>query len=160
MFSRIIHQSGAWTHSGWRTLTQAEAVEVGQYGAEKLNCLKDMDEETIQCMQSLNPGDLVKESLFSDYYFSPPAAVIDGYVIPLLPHDIVASGDVNAREVIIGANEAEGLLDSSNFLLDPSLYDVLQKDWRKLGPMFLFGKRFGEKTDINEQVLVWHASII
>ena len=133
-------------------MTLDEAVEVGHYGAEKLNCLKDSDEKTIQCMQSLHPGDLVKEDLFSDYYFSPPAAVIDGSVIPILPHDIAASGDVNAREVIIGANEAEGLLDSSNFLLDPSLYETLRKEWETLGPMYLFGKRFGEKTDINQQV--------
>ena len=65
--------------------------------------------------------------------------------------DTVASGDINANEIIIGANKDEGLLGTGNFLVDKSLYETTQKYFDIIGPIGIFGKRFQDNvTDINE----------
>jgi len=53
LFSRVIHQSGAWTHSGWRMNTLDEGIRVGEYGAEKMNCLQQDEEKMLECLQGL-----------------------------------------------------------------------------------------------------------
>ena len=80
--------------------------------------------------------------LNKDAFFFPPAAVIDGEMITELPHETVASGNINGVEIIIGANKDEGLLETGNFLVDPSLYDLEKAMFDILGPMQFFGKRF------------------
>ena len=148
LFSRVIQQSGEWTHPGWRTLTIDEALEIGRYSAEALDC--ETDDEVVTCLQSKSVRDLL--DLMKDYYVNPPAAVIDGLVIPKLPHDLVAEGEVNAQQVIVGANEEEGLLTTNIFLSDPAEYEDYQQNWEYLGPMALLGRRSSDwKNDITEQ---------
>ena len=76
--------------------------------------------------------------LNKDAFFFPPAAVIDGEMITELPHET-------------GANKDEGLLETGNFLVDPSLYDLEKAMFDILGPMQFFGKRFqSNTTDITQ----------
>ena len=84
--------------------------------------------------------------LNKDAFFFPPADVIDGEMITELPHETVASGNINGVEIIIGANKDEGLLETGNFLVDPSLYDLEKAMFDILGPMQFFGKRFQDNT--------------
>ena len=51
LFKRAILQSGAWTSPQWRMLSMEEALEVGQYGVDKLNCTGETRADTLQCMQ-------------------------------------------------------------------------------------------------------------
>ena len=53
--------------------------------------------------------------------------MIIGDLLPALPHHLAAEGKINPESVIIGANQDEGLLDTLNFILDPSLYDTFRK---------------------------------
>jgi len=148
LFSRVIQQSGEWTHPGWRTLTIDEALDIGRYSAEALDC--ETEDDVVTCLQSKSVRDLL--DLMKDYYVNPPAAVIDGLVIPKLPHDLVAEGEVNAQQVIVGANEEEGLLTTNIFLSDPAEYEDYQQNWEYLGPMALLGRRSSDwKNDITEQ---------
>ena len=81
-----------------------------------------------------------------------------------LPTDTVASGEINTREVIMGANKDEGLLTTWPFILgranlwrfrirccqfciyiDPSLYDYVRDNWEGFGPSWLFSKRVSEE---------------
>ena len=80
-----------------------------------------------------------------------------------LPTDTVAAGEINTREVIMGANKDEGLLTTWPFLLgiketemrkrmlpilyylDPSLYDYVRDNWEGFGPSWLFSKRVSEE---------------
>ena len=83
LFNRAILQSGAWTHPSWLALEKDKALNISMYGAEKLNCLKDTSTETIECLQSLDVGDLL--SLQNDEFFFPPTAVIDGNILTMYP---------------------------------------------------------------------------
>ena len=90
--------------------------------------------------------------MLQDRFFWPVTAVIDGIVIPKLPHEIVAEGGINAKEVILGHNKDEGLLSTYQFILDPSQYEVVKENWSREGPGALFGKRYqGNETDITQQ---------
>ena len=40
-------------------------------------------------------------SLNTDFFFLPPAAVLDGVALTQLPEEAVAEGKLNAREVIL-----------------------------------------------------------
>jgi len=149
LFRRAIMESGAWTHPYWRLLTKNEAERIGTYGADKLNCTAGTSAENLQCLQNVDTLSLI--NLNKDAFFFPPAAVIDGEMITELPHDTVASGDINGVEIIIGANKDEGLLETGNFLVDPSLYDLEKAMFDTFGPMQFFGKRFQDNvTDITQ----------
>jgi len=149
LFTRAILQSGAWTHPNTPLLSKEEAIKVGQYGAEKLDCLKEAPSETLQCLQNVDVLTLLE--LWQDNFFRPPNVVIDGKMIIEHPQDTVASGDINANEIIIGANKDEGLLGTGNFLVDESLYETTQKYFDIIGPIGIFGKRFQDNvTDITE----------
>ena len=90
--------------------------------------------------------------LNNDLFFYPPQAVINSTILPRLPHDMVADGEINPEAVIVGANQDEGLLDTLNFILNPGLYEETRDQWSIRGPMSEFGKRFqGNMTDITQQ---------
>ena len=91
--------------------------------------------------------------LHNDKFFFPPTAVIDGELLPKLPHEVVAEGGINTREIIIGANKDEGLLNTVDLLVNPDyFYDFVRNSWSTVGPMALFGKRAeGNISDITEQ---------
>ena len=90
--------------------------------------------------------------LNGDTFFFPPQAVINSTLLPKLPYDIVADGNINPKAIIVGANKDEGLLDTLNFVLDPSLYEATRDTWTYRGPMSEFGKRImGNMTDITKQ---------
>ena len=90
--------------------------------------------------------------LNKDTFFYPPQAVFNSTILPRLPHDIVADGEINPEAVIVGANQDEGLLDTLSFILDPDLYEKTRDQWGIRGPMAEFGKRFqGNMTDITKQ---------
>ena len=149
MFSRAIQQSGAWTHPGWKVLTAAEAERVGNYAARLVGCeegTEGQQVELLECLQAVELADLL--SLQSSSFVSPPAAVIDGALLTREPAESVARGEINVRELVIGANRDEGLLDTAQLLLDPGLYEVLSQDWDHWGPLIFFGAREegGEST--------------
>ena len=54
--------------------------------------------------------------------------MMTGDLLPALPHHLAAEGKINPESIIIGANQDEGLLDTLNFILDPSLYDAFRED--------------------------------
>ena len=119
------------------------------YGADKLNCLKDTSTETINCLKASDVGDLL--NLQNDLFFFPPTAVIDGNLLTKHPHEYIIDGDINVDEIIIGANQDEGLLDTGAFLVDESLYDEFFNNWNVYGPRYMFGKRHqNNMTDITE----------
>ena len=91
--------------------------------------------------------------LHNDKFFFPPTAVIDGELLPKLPHEVVAEGGINTREIIIGANKDEGLLNTVDLLVNPDyFYEFVRNSWSTVGPMALFGKRAeGNISDITEQ---------
>ena len=62
--------------------------------------------------------------LGTDPFFYPPTGVIDGAAITQLPQDTVAAGDINTREIIMGCNQDEGLLNTFYFLLG-NLYQII-----------------------------------
>ena len=138
LFRRAILESGAWTHPGWRMMALGEAVLVGRYGAGLLGCEADTEEDTLRCLQvrprydqltvtSLAPQLASLEQLLglgTDPFFYPPTGVIDGAAITQLPQDTVAAGDINTREIVMGCNQDEGLLNTFYFLLG-NLYPII-----------------------------------
>jgi len=150
LFSRAILQSGAWTHPNTPLISKDEAIKVGEYGAEKINCLKEDSLETLQCLQNVDVSTLIK--LWQNSFFRPPSVVIDGKIISEHPQDTISSGNLNAKEIIFGANKDEGLLHTGSFLVDQSLYAATREYFDIIGPVAIFGKRFQENvTDITEQ---------
>ena len=147
-------------------MTLNEGIRVGEYGAEKMNCLLQDEEQMLECLQvywvmhhkidlyfhfqGVDTNDL--QDLLNDRYFWPVTAVIDGTLLPKLPHDIVAEGGINAKEVILGSNKDEGLLSTYPFILDPTRYEEVKNNWSREGPGSFFGKRYeGNITDITQQ---------
>ena len=149
LFSRAILQSGSWTHPS-RMLSFNEAVRSATYGAEMLNCSNGSEDEIMECLQAANLDDILMLMQY-DGFFNPPSACVDGDFLPKFPHEIVADGEINTNEIIIGANQDEGLLISSAFVLNPELYQEMQNDWARVGPRYLFGRRYqGDLTDIEQ----------
>ena len=149
LFSRAILQSGSWAHPE-RMLSFNEAVRNGNYGAEKLNCSDGSEDEIMDCLQAANIEDILMLMQY-DGFFNPPSACVDGDLLPKYPHELVADGEINTKEIIIGANQDEGLLVSNAFVLYPELYQEFQDDWARQGPRNLFGRRFqGNLSDIEQ----------
>ena len=150
LFSRAVHQSGAWSHPGWKVLSQDEAVRVASYAAHLLGCGEETGGDQLECLQTVDLSDLV--NLQNSSFVSPPAAVIDGALLTRHPAESVARGEINVKEIIIGANKDEGLLDTVNLLLDPGMYEELSSHWDHWGPIIFFGAREeGEETTITQQ---------
>ena len=83
--------------------------------------------------------------LHNDKFFFPPTAVIDGELLPKLPHEVVTEGGINTREIIIGANKDEGLLNTVDLLVNPDyFYDFVRNSWSTVGPMALLGRELKE----------------
>ena len=150
LFSRAVQQSGTWTHPGWTFMTREEGQTVGQAAARKVGCADGAEEDQLECLQTVEVLDLI--SLETDGFVYPPAAVIDGELLVRHPAESVARGEINVKEIIIGANRNEGLLDTMKLILDPSLYEEYRDHWADYGPLILFGKRKeGEDTTITQQ---------
>ena len=150
LFSRAVQQSGAWTHPGWKVLTEEEAARVASYAALLLGCGEGPDQDQLDCLQALEFSDLL--NLQNSSFVSPPAAVIDGLLLTRHPAESLARGEINVKEVIIGANRDEGLLDTVNLLLDPGMYEELSSHWDHWGPLIFFGAREeGAETTITQQ---------
>ena len=120
------------------------------YAAHLVGCEEETEEEQLECLQAVELSDLI--NLQNSSFVSPPAAVIDGALLTRHPAESVARGEINVKEIIIGANRDEGLLDTVNLLLDPGMYEELSTNWDHWGPIIFFGAREeGEETTITQQ---------
>ena len=153
LFQRGILQSGTAIGPSWGTVTPEKAVRFANTLSEKLGCAQA--DNVVTCLQDKNMEDIVGISynISRERMIWVPVSDKDFSSEPFLPGDaeeLMKSGQFNSEvEVIIGTNEAEGIMTMGGYVIDPSLWEETKNNIETVLPMYMF--KIGEEMDITDQ---------
>ena len=112
--------------------------------SELLNCLREMPIDKL--LETMEWG--VEETLMIQKIFRPTGTIGDDF-LPDWPANLMARGEYNHVDLMVGYTKDEALMQTLQLVQHPELYLLLAFQWYDVfGPMFLFG-RYG--PDITQQ---------
>jgi len=160
LYQRAIMQSGGLFNPYWTPRTEADGVEMSTLMTTVFNCTTSPKVDpyaALDCLQNLpremiqSSGDWGDDETYQIQKILRPTGIIGREFLPENPVDMMAKGDYNHIDLMVGMTKDEGLLQTYQLELNPQLYLGVQFTYKIFGPMFLFG-RFGS-YDITEQDL-------
>ena len=153
LFQRGIMQSGTAIGPSWGTITPEKAVRYANVLSEQLGC--GQADNVVTCLQDKNMEDIIGLSynVSQGRMFWVPVSDKDFSSEPFLPGDaeeLMKSGQFNTEvEVIIGTNEAEGIMTMGSYIIDPSRWEETKNNIEILLPIYLFN--IGDVADITDE---------
>jgi len=168
LFQKIIGESGSPLSSAWGFIPAETAITNGEIFADKVECALD----DLECFQSLPVELLLSLNMYLDDPTDFPAFVVgnpwngvvdrdftDNPFLSDTPDKILKKGEFNKDvEIILGANQDEGLLDIVILYLFPVFYSELSSDWDHCGPISLLGR--SGLGDISEEDIILSNKIL
>ena len=163
LFQRIIGESGSPLSTSWGYIPTEVASRNGELFAEMVDCpLSDL-----ACFQNLSLDTLLNHSTYlddpTDYSEfksgNPWNGVLDkdftdDPFLPDTPLKILENGDFDQSvQLILGANQDEGLYETSVLYFNPDLYAEMSSNWSHYGPVWLLGRTgLGDITEEDKEV--------
>jgi len=163
LFQKMIGESGSPLSTEWGFITPEEAVKNGELFAATVGC----DVADLICFQNLPLNLLLSLNSYLDDQTDHPAfttgnpwnGVVDQEFTndPFFhdsPLNILKNGDFDKNiQIILGANQDEGLLDTVVLFFYPDLYDEMSSNWDHYGPLSVLGKTgLGDITDEDKEI--------
>ena len=132
LFHRAIMQSGTVSDPGWSQIQPEYANQYGLMLAEKLDCLYDDMDITLECIQSKSLDEIIGTYVIGGNLWMP---TVDGSFIPEDPRFILEKGNFNKNvEIIVGNVADEGLGGVLPLVIDPSGWSEFQDNFRANAP--------------------------
>ena len=157
LFHRAIAQSGANLGPGLNNYprTQEKAFQLGLDLGARVGCYPTKEdfrnEELLECLQNIeDPFDILNADDYGTSYANIDTILGAEAFLPDNPRRILESGAMNEVDLIIGANQDEGLEAIIPLLMDPgndTLYAAIRSDWASKGPYMIFDQHEGEVTE-------------
>ena len=123
---------------------------------ELLNCLREMPVDKL--LETMEWG--VPETLMIQKMFRPTGTIGDDF-LPDWPANLMAKGEYNHVDLMVGYTKDEALMQTLQLENNPELYPLMAFQWYDIfGPMFLFG-RYGpditqEDKDMAAALTEWY----
>jgi len=148
LFHRAILQSGSMMNPFWLPHTAYDGIYQSFILGYALNCTDPTSEsELLNCLREMPIDKLletmewgVEETLMIQKIFRPTGTIGDDF-LPDWPANLMARGEYNHVDLMVGYTKDEALMQTLQLEQHPELYPLLAFQWYDVfGPMFLFGR--------------------
>ena len=125
LFHRAIAQSGGNLGPGLgkSPKTEENAFKLGQDLANNTVCNNIEDDvenaKLMDCLQNIDGLDVLKANTYGKIYANIDKVLGEDSFLPDSPRNILESGEINNKDLLLGVNHDEGLLWVLNLLWDP-----------------------------------------
>ena len=148
-FNRAILQAGTLVRPFFQLLSKTNITQVNYDFSDHVGC---SGSNTLNCMQDKTVEQLVSETFFKPVHqlWEPVIDdILKNPILPVDPYKAFISGQFKDIDLIIGSNSGDGISQlGNNVLNNPSLYNNLQKNFKKAGPSLMLGRNEPDAADI------------